>query len=547
MNSALKTTFDLLAKTENEAAVGVLLPALDASNTLVREAALRAILDRRSLVGQREIVRRMHEIDDSWRAIIDERRGRMTQALRDAVLDPDPRMCANGCRAILWFHEYDLIPTLVNATEDTAHPNTLPAGATLVDLASELYEELSSPRDYRNRRDPQLVRRNVTTSLEESVKRYNKHKRLEPIEAFLILAARDNATLMQIVSDPRHPSYVPIIQTLTHSPRLGVMRLVLGYLDDPQAPHAMISVLAHRTDRRFVDNLLRKIGHEPSAAARANLRHVDSIAWLKGPTPLLEELDDAGQHSTVQLLAASGVKPALAYPLIEHLARHGKVGGRRSAVAALATFQGADANNLALAALRDADPQVQAYALAQLRPRGLPGALSILLGNVDSPHHVVRQAARDALREFNFRRFLGSFDVLEDDVRRSTGLLVKRIDVNTLPLLRLELKNSACKRRLRGLVVARAIAAVPQLEDVVIELLTSDEHTVRAEAAAALGDSDSHAARAALRDAADDDNSFPVREAAMLALQQIEYRAANPTSEEPVAPLVDPGGFPHGL
>src|SRR5581483_7926987 len=100
--------------------------------------------------------------------------------------------------------------------------------------------------DYRVRRDPQLVRKNVRTSLEQSVQRFIKHKRQEPIEAFLVLAARDNATLMQILLDPHHPSYLPVVQTLTHSPKPGVMRLLLGYLDDPQSPSAVIQAILHR-------------------------------------------------------------------------------------------------------------------------------------------------------------------------------------------------------------------------------------------------------------------------------------------------------------
>src|SRR5262249_28976257 len=158
---------------------------------------------------------------------------------------------ANGCQAILWFREYDLIPALINAFEDEANPHASLAAETLLSLSELLYEELAGPRDLHPRRDPQLVRRNVTGSLEQSVLRYGRHRRVEPIEAYLMLAGRDNAALKMILLDPLHSSYLALIDSLTHSPRSGVMRLLLSFLEDPQAPSAALTALAHRTDRKF--------------------------------------------------------------------------------------------------------------------------------------------------------------------------------------------------------------------------------------------------------------------------------------------------------
>ncbi len=539
MTGGMKKTFDVLRQTENEAFVQVLIPALDSPTPSIAEAALRALLDRRSLAGQHEIIRRLHTIDNRWKAIISEGRGSMSQALRDAVLNTDPQICRNGCDAILWFREYDVIPTLVNAAEDESNPHADLAATTLLSLCELLYEELAAPRDYQLRRDPQLVRRHVTGSLEDSVGRFNKHKRPEIIESFLMLAGRDNATLMQILLDPLHISFVAMIQTLTHSSRPGVMRLVLSHLDNSQAPTSLISVMSHRCDKRFVEHLLRKIGHTPSSGAAVNLKRMDSIAWLKGSTALLDGLDDSAQHSAVQMVLGSRMKSADAYEVIQHLALRGKVGGRRAAVAGLPRFTGTEANQLALQALKDPDPQVQASALGQLRQRGIPGALPTLLSFIDSPHHLVRQAARESLGEFGFAHYLAAFDMLEAEVARCTGLLVKRIDVNTVPLLRQEMQSTSGKRRLRALAVARVIEAVPQVEETILELARQDDHLLRAAAATALADSASPAARALLEEARYD-SSLAVQEAALASLAEIDRRGrtvqTRPETKTPDSP-----------
>ena len=155
-------------------------------------------------------------------------------------------------------------------------------------------------------------------------------------------------------------------------------------------------------------------------------------------------------------------------------------------------------------ALADPDPQVQANIIPQLRGRGIPGMLPSLLELVESPYAVVRKAARESLTEFSFKRFVAAFDMLDEEVRRSTGLLVKKIDMQTVSLLNDELKSPIRTRRLRGLAIARTIDAVEGVESAVIEMLQDEDHLVRMEAAITLGKSVSPASVAALTEALSD-------------------------------------------
>jgi HEAT repeat protein len=264
---------------------------------------------------------------------------------------------------------------------------------------------------------------------------------------------------------------------------------------------------------------LRKIGREPSAAMAQNLKRIESVSWLRMGGVFLEQLDDAAQHGVVRLAMNAGIPRLQAFSTIEHLLLRGKPAGRREAARALGEFQGADANALALKALADPDPQVQANILAHLRRRGIPGVLPRLLEMVDSRHAVVRKAARDSLVEFTFKRYLGAFEMLDEEVRHSTGTLVKKIDPQTIPLLREELQSPVRTRRLRGLAIVRAIDAVETLEELVIELLCDEDHLVRAEAAAALAMCPTQSSRGALENALSD-RSPTVQEAARRSLHE---------------------------
>lgn len=531
----LPLTLQILSRTRNQAAEALLIPAIDSPAPAIQQGAVRAILERKSHAGQLEIIRRLHTHGQVWQSLLADSRGRMTLALRDALLGTESQTSRNACQAVLWLREYDLVPALVAAAEDETHGHADLAAQTLLSLAELLYQELAAPRDYQLRRDPQLVRHHVVGSLEVSVARLARHKRREVLSAFLMLASRDSATLRAILQDPHHGAYLPLLDALAHDEHAGVLRLLLSFLDDPHAPTSALAVIGRRGDERFVQQLLRKIGFEPGPVAGANLRRIENFAWLRDEGQLLDRLDDSAQHSAVQLVVRSGLRRLDAFQTIQRVLRRGKPGGRRAAAVALADFHGAQANDLAWQLVHDHDPRVQAAVLAQLRPRGVPGSLSKLIELVDSPHEVVRQAARASLAEFNLEKFLTAFDLLDDEVRRSTGLLVKKVNPESCQVLAEELQSPSRTRRLRAIAAAVAMDAVAELETALVARLTADEdHVVRIDAARALGQCGSDAAYAALYGALDDRSAL-VQEAAEESLQRLDPTFVRPSPRPPRA------------
>jgi len=507
--------------------VPVLVAALDSPRGAVRQASLAVILSRRNPVAHREVLRRLHTLDDGCKRLVRKHQGRMTQSLRDALLDSDRQVCANGCRAAVWFREYDLIPALITALEDQSNPHAELAGNTLLELTEQLYAELAAPRDDVRRRDPQVIRHRVVGDLERSTARFHKHRRRQIVEAFLLLVKRDNVTLKQLLMDPHNSAFVVLTDVLNHSTAGGVIRLLLNFLDDPHAPAVALNTAAKRSDLKFVRHLLRKIGREPSAAVKQNLKRIKSVGWVDDGMALLDELDEVEQHAVARFVMNCGMPRRDAFTAVEHLLARGKPAGRRAAAEALAEYHGAAANLLTLNALEDEDPGVQANVIPQLRHRGIPGVLPRLVDLVDSPHAAVRRAVRDSLAEFSFSRFLAAFDMLDEEVRQSTGMLVKKIDPQTVPLLKVELESQVRTRRLRAATIARSIEVADQLEQQIARLLDDEDHLVRVEAALALGQCDSETSLEALHDALDD-RSASVREAVQESLER-RSETAGPT------------------
>jgi HEAT repeat protein len=523
----LEKTFATLAATDNDAAVAVLVAALDVPQHAVHDGAMQALLQRSSPVAAAEVLRRWDQLSQRWKGQIAQRGDWTAGAVRKALLDVHDDMHRIGCEVAVATRDYDLIPVLVAASTEsfTAHADR--AANTVLQLAELLGEELTAPRDYRIRRDPQMQRAHVLASLEKAAADFHVHGRRELAEAFLLLANRENATLKRVLQSPADQAFGPIADLLANSSRQGVERLLLSYLDDPFAPLAALQVMTRRRDVVFLRRLLRKIGAEPPPVVRMNLKRIETIPWMQVNLSLLDALGGHEQPGAVQLAAQSGIPRQLAFEVVAYLVRHGELAGRRSAAKALAEFRGPGADELAVRTLEDEDAQVRAAVASQLRERGVPGAIQRLLHLLDSPHQLEREAAQAGLAEFRFDRFLAAFESLGSDAQRVTGLLVKQIDAQSLPALRAELTAASRSRRKRALEMCVAMDAVADTIDEIAGLMRDDDQFLRIDAVRVLASHDCPTTRLTLRDALVDSHPL-VQQTAEAALTRLVQRQPLP-------------------
>lgn len=541
--SDLARTFGLLLDTGNEAAVPVLVDALESLDPYIQDDAFRTMLERHHGVSQQRLIERWHRLSERWRLQIAQHPGRVTRAVRSSIFSSDAALCANGCDALLYIREFDLIPALVAGIEEGNNPHAPLVAQTLLSLCELLQDEIAGPRDKPRLRDPERVCTNVLPSIERAVERFSRHRCREAVEALLILAGSENPIVKQVLAEPRHPAYLVMMDVLRTSPRMAVIRLALNLLESRFAPPVVLHVVSNRTDMPYIRKLLKRITPDMSDTLKANLRRVESVAWLEKSLELLDALTEQEETAALLLAVHSSMNRLQAFEVVRHVLKHGRTMGRRIAATALAEFGGAEANQLVLHALHDTDPQVQASAVVQLRDRGIPGAISQLIHFLDSRHEVVRQAAQRCLSEFNFARYIAAFDMMEDKVRRSTGMLVMRVDPQAAAELAGELKSRMRTRRFRGLEAAIATDAVQVVEPLIIGLLEDQDHFVRAEAARTLSYSRSPLAQQALERALKD-HSVAVREAAELALRKLEEGGRLTTAGSLTVALADLEGNP---
>jgi HEAT repeat protein len=290
-------------------------------------------------------------------------------------------------------------------------------------------------------------------------------------------------------------------------------------LRDTDAPEAVLEAIARRTDREFVEALLRKMKHPVSLRTLHNMKRLCAVTWLEGSREMLLEFDGRAQAVAVELAVASRISADSLFRLLEMLAQSGLAEGRRASCAALVSFKTREADELVRRLLSDPDVTVQAAALRQLRPRGFPDALALLVEGLESSAVEVRDAARAALAEFNFPRYRGMFDLLDQSTARSTGKLVRKVDESSICGLQEDLTAPSVSTRLRAIEMAVAMDAADEVSDQLIALAGSENLELRQEAICALGTCTGPQVLETLEFAAQDVHQT-VREAAARSLEQ---------------------------
>jgi HEAT repeat protein len=491
MRDGLQLTEQALARARNRAVLPVLAIALESCSSAVRAAAIRASIRRLDSETHTQLIRQFHLLDAGDRAAVQDAHRSMphhaARALKTAVLEGDTRLNANACDIIHLCRDLEQFKTLVRAVEKPGHRHADRAAATLLQLATELHDEiLAWAKGDRSVNDPSFLRHRLLSVLERSLNRRADRHRPELIEAFLLLAPTDSPALLSIMRDPSHPCHVTLQASLIANKSAAVMERLVAMLRDIEAPTAVLEAIARRTDKPFVDFLLHELKYPVELRALHNMKRLRSVIWLEANRDMLLDFDGRAQAVAVDLAVASRIDRVAQYELVAMILKRGLGEGRRMAAQALATFHRPEANELVMSALNDPDSAVQAAALRQLRQRRIPSALEILVSRLDSPVVEIRDAARSSLAEFNFVRYKAMFDLLDENALRTTGALVRRIDHSVPGKLIEEMTSPSISARQRGIEMAVAMGAVDDVRTTMIALAQHENASVRREAVAAL-------------------------------------------------------------
>lgn len=540
MPHPLDTTFDLLALSPNEAAVDLLIGALEVPDDQVKVRAVSALLRSRPTRGLIEIIRRAKSLPAAARELI-ERSGRgLARGLRESLLSTDPALRENALALTELLEEFALVPVLVQLLEESTLPARAEIEHAIYELAAGLYEHLHFRIDRdeasSHLRDAQRIRHELLAALETASNHYPAHRCRQVVEGLLLLGDPDNMHLKRLFREAPEEVRALAGELLCTSNHPGVMALVFDSLAQNYPFAAALAAFSRRTDPEFICHVLRHWPRKLSPFQQKNFKELRSVAWLDAQELHLESVPPALHRALIAFLMSTGLTQQQKLSVLEWMVLFGSPEGRVAATEVLVDLEDEQVQEVVLGSLESDEPDVQAWATKQLRNWSIPRAMQLLIERLDSPIPEVQQAARDELAGFNIHRALEMYEHLDRKTQVAIGKLVQKIDPETVQKLCDEVRHTIRSKRIRAARGALALNLHLEVADAVILMARDSDNLVRRTAAEVLASIPTRESAAALMELARD-ASPRVRQAAETALSRLresERERPEPPAPEPI-------------
>ncbi len=508
-----------LARTANHSAADVLIAAIDGTSQVVRRKAIAAFARRTDEVSQRKFLTAFQQFSTDEIQALGDVTKHLRPTLRRALADHNIESTQAACHVIFSCRAFDEFPALVTAAIDPHHPGADAVAATTLELALALHEQIVEYRRAPAGRDPSFARRWALTALSRAVDRFREHRRVELLEAFLLITTPGNHRLTHLLTDQTHPGHEPLLAMLRTSPSVGAIEVLAKLFDDTQTPLALLEIAAGRTDAHFRKLFLQTIGQPPSPRVLENAQRIKRLSLLEKPSDDWFVLPAEHQATAVQMVMAARFSRRTKVQILDEILDRGSSKARLVACAALGQIALPEAIVRLEELLDDKDHRIVAVAAKSLRLKGYAGAVDRLAELLSHHDQFVRNVARTGLRDFTFVRYVGQFDQLDEQSRRVLGRIVRESDPTALEELKREISAAALPRKLQGLQMAGAMNAVDEVIDLVIMQAEHQDAAVRSDAVVTLAAGTTNEAREAIEAATGDTNAI-VRNRASRSLQQ---------------------------
>ena len=524
----IELTLQVVARSKNQAAVGLLESAFQSTSAVIRKLAGQILVTRRSGQGLEAIIRNFDPVDADLVQLVNDNRDKIMPGLQGAIVDKDISLARQAFRLAFTQNFYEVLPTLAAYC---LGPGGQEGGG--LSLNNDFLKFLNKYALALEKNDPsehQLLYNALLPEfsklLIQKVKEYRFTRHELTLTVYLYLypffseAGIDRDLYLQLRL-PNAPVYAAAYRRLLKESDAYLFLLITRCLERLNPPQIVPQIISERADIPFLTALFKSIKKPLTLELKTNLAGLPPLAWTGQIDSFLDRFDAEAQCGLILLLQNINTNADELQTCLQKIFEYGKGEGRVTALSALSAFSGAEIDRLVWEASGDDDPLVQIEALMQLNAREIPGAAARMMQFIESPHEEVRDTIQKLLPNFRFNRFIQTFDQLDDDGRRKMFNVVRQLDKQTPAELTKMLNASEPMVRAKALLCIDYCREIVLLvEDVLCNILAGDETPqLRCKAAELLVAGRQDESRNALVQAFHRDENSDVRSAAKTSLE----------------------------
>jgi hypothetical protein len=514
----LQLTYETLGQTRNEAAVDVLLTALDDADPTHRGLALKSLLRRKEERAPQQLLESWEKVaaDDLPTLRTDKE---WIWAPVEAALQESGDSVLTAIDAAEALELTTAIPQLALIAESSESPE-------LKERCNEAIMNLVRPLGAaaRDDRDQPTVRGPVQHRLADSVRRFSMHRNERLVDAFLLVSNWGDNELRQMVQEEDNPHLELLCGRFAETEETGILELLAGYIRRKNMPKGICPYLKSHGGARFRKVLLEQVTGEPNATVLRNLHVVGMPKCCRGGERLLDEVPPEHYAPLIHLAVAANDDAMETLQLIvAAVAREGP-GVETAAATALSRCKGPDADFWMRAAVPLGDGQE-----ATIEGDDNAHLLKNLIELLGHSNPGLSKSIRQILEPLHAEQMLSRFQPLRRRSRRRLGKVVMMIDPDAIERVNDTLQHSVLSFRLDAIAAADAFNIVDKLSDSFSRIVRDDQQEARILAVEAMGNASGPATLRLLQDIANLP-VCPVRDAAMTALERRKRKAYTSSS-----------------
>ncbi len=237
----LELTYETLATTRNEAAVDVLIAALDDPNAANRRRALGALLRRTEPRSSQQVLENWDKLNADDLRVLRPKKSWLADTIDQALRGNDEAVLT-AITAAAGLELTTALPQLTLLAESSASRD-------IQQRASEAVIAIVQPlgRAARADRDQPTVRGPVLARLADSVRRFAMHRNEQLVDAFLLVSTWGDGELRQMISENGPPMEL-ICKRFQGTALPGVIDLLSGFVRRRNIPQRIGGIIQARTD-----------------------------------------------------------------------------------------------------------------------------------------------------------------------------------------------------------------------------------------------------------------------------------------------------------
>jgi len=510
----LSLSFQCLARSSNTAAVDLLVSMIADSDPVIRFSVIGAMLERPEKCCGEAVLAAWESLDFDCRRIVRKRKEWLEHAVERSLKEKGPDLSlAISATESLGIHSvvHLLVPIIETHPSERIRES---ASKTLLELVHQL------GREARVGRMNPMVRPALIAALADSCKRYDKHRNVELVDAFLTLSTWDDAELRELLSAKSSCAKL-IGRRFQTTERIAIIELLTGFIRKRNVPPFMIKIMAGRADELYRDVLLRTIGRDPSAIVLRNLQEMGMPRCCVGESELMDRVSPNLRAAAVHVYNRTHTDLLGYLRLLVAAVELGGPGCDAAVITGLNRCEVPPAKTWLRAAIilssgdRDAidtDPDSD--------------LLERLIHLLDRSDTGLARSVRRILEPLHAKPMLERLQGLPIDHRRAMGRIIMMVDGDAIDRIRDGLRHPVLKKRLAAISAADAFATVDLLTDAFQRIALEDHQDARVLACQVMANAESSASLKLLNEMANLP-PCPVRDA---AIEAIEKRATTPQS-----------------